>query len=51
MIAAIAMVAHNLHSYLVEKRRALEAWEGLLLEVVGERVRPPNVRELRGSGA
>ncbi|HVX57289.1 MAG TPA: site-specific integrase [Candidatus Saccharimonadales bacterium] len=38
---------YNRHAYVTEKRSALDRWEGLLLEIVGERVRPSNVKELR----
>jgi integrase len=38
---------YNRHAYVGEKRRALEAWEGLLLEIVGEREPADNVRRLR----
>ena len=34
---------YNRHAYVAEKRRALELWEGLLLEIVGERIRPTNI--------
>ena len=34
---------YNRHAYVAEKRRALEAWEGLLLDIVGEQERPSNV--------
>ncbi len=44
--AATTRRHYNLHLYANEKRRALEAWEGLLLEIVGERVRPDNVQRL-----
>ncbi|HEX4197574.1 MAG TPA: site-specific integrase [Caulobacteraceae bacterium] len=42
---------YNRHAYVAEKRRALDAWEGLLLEIVGERVRTSNVSDLRGAAA
>ena len=44
--AAVSREHYDANSYIAEKRRALEAWEGLLLEVVGERVRPSNVAEM-----
>jgi integrase len=36
---------YNRHAYIAEKRRALEAWEALLLEIVGARTRPSNVED------
>jgi len=44
--AAVSREHYDANSYIAEKRRALEAWEALLLEIVGERVRPDNVRQL-----
>ncbi|HWK32121.1 MAG TPA: integrase arm-type DNA-binding domain-containing protein [Hyphomicrobium sp.] len=44
--AAVTLAHYNLHDYAPEKRRALEAWEGLLLEIVGEKMRPDNVRQI-----
>lgn len=44
--AAVTWRHYAQHDFMPEKRRALEAWEGLLLEIVGERVRPSNVAEL-----
>jgi integrase len=41
--AAVTLAHYALHDYAPEKRRALEAWEGLLLEIVGERARAGNV--------
>lgn len=38
--AAVSSAHYDANSYANEKRRALEAWEGLLLEIVGERERP-----------
>jgi integrase len=35
--AAVSMVHYDVNTYAAEKRRALEAWEGLLLRIVGER--------------
>ncbi|WP_296596485.1 site-specific integrase [Phenylobacterium sp.] len=46
--AAVTLRHYALHDYAPEKRRALEAWEALLLEIVGERVRAPNVRVIAG---
>jgi integrase len=44
--AAVTLRHYALHDYANEKRRALEAWEGLLLEIVGDRVRPNNVKPI-----
>jgi integrase len=41
---------YDLYEYLAEKRTALEAWEGLLLAIVGERDRSANVLSFSGSG-
>ena len=50
--AAVSSTHYDANEYLSEKRRALEAWEGLLLEIVGERKRPTNVTPMReGVGA
>jgi integrase len=49
--AAVSSTHYDANAYVTEKRRALEAWEGLLLEIVGERQRPSNLRSLRGGGA
>lgn len=46
--ALVSMIHYDANSYVGEKRRALEAWEGLLLEIVGERPRSNNVRRLHG---
>jgi integrase len=35
---------YNVHLYATEKRRALEAWESLLLETVGEKLPAPKAR-------
>jgi integrase len=45
--AAVSSTHYDVNLYLPEKRRALEAWENLLLEIVGERVRPENVSPMR----
>ncbi len=45
--AVVSGTVYDANSYIAEKRRALEAWEGLLLEIVGERVRPGNVTALK----
>lgn len=47
--ASVSMAHYDTNDYLPEKRRALEAWEGLLLEIVGERKRPNNVAAIRGA--
>jgi integrase len=44
--AAVSVMHYDANDYAPDKRRALEAWEGLLLEIVGERNRPDNVRQL-----
>lgn len=49
--AAVSREHYDANSYIAEKRRALEAWEGLLLEIVGERLRPTNVRSMQGGGS
>jgi integrase len=41
--ATVTMRHYALHDYATEKRRALEAWEGLLLKIVEERERPSNL--------
>jgi integrase len=43
--AAVSSKHYDVNTYAQEKRKALEAWEGLLLEIVGERARPTNVRQ------
>lgn len=45
--AAVSSAHYDANEYLPDKRRALEAWEGLLLEIVGERERPSNVTPIR----
>lgn len=49
--AAVSALHYDVNFYLPEKRRALEAWENLLLEIVGEKVRPENVEPMRGAVA
>lgn len=49
--ASVSFIHYDTNEYLPEKRRALEAWEGLLLEIVGERARPENVTALREGAA
>jgi integrase len=48
--ASVSREHYDANSYASEKRRALEAWEALLLEIVGERIRSSNVEPLRGVG-
>lgn len=45
--AAVSSLHYDLNAYVAPKRAALLAWEALLLEIVGERPRPNNVRELK----
>ena len=35
--AAVTLAHYAIYDYAPEKRRALEAWEALLLQIVGER--------------
>lgn len=49
--ASVSAVHYDVNLYMAEKRRALEAWEGLLLEIVGERVRASNVLQINGATA
>ena len=49
--AAVSAAHYDVNEYLPEKRRALEAWEGLLLEIVGERERASNVSSFKGAVA
>jgi integrase len=44
--SAVSSAHYDANSYLAEKRKALCAWEDLVLEVVGERPRASNVRVL-----
>jgi integrase len=44
--AAVSSRHYDANQYVSEKRAALTAWEDLLLEIVGERTRPDNVRRL-----
>lgn len=46
--SAVSSAHYDANTYATDKRRALEAWEGLLLEVVGEKARPSNVAKLYG---
>lgn len=47
--AAVSSAHYDVNEYVGEKRRALEAWEGLLLEIVGEGPRPSNIANIRGA--
>jgi integrase len=47
--AAVSSRHYDVNTYAAEKRRALQAWEDLLLEIVGERARPSNVSAMRGA--
>ncbi len=49
--AMVTMTTYARHDYASEKRLALTAWADLLLEVVGEKARPSNVKPLRGGAA
>jgi len=44
--AAVSGRHYDANTYVTEKRAALQAWEDLVLEIVGERPRPTNVRKL-----
>lgn len=46
--AMVSSVHYDANSYLVEKRRALQVWSDVLLEIVGECERPSNVTAIRG---
>ena len=43
--SAVSMIHYDTNEYVAEKRRALEEWEGLLLEIVGERPPRSNIRQ------
>ena len=45
--AAVSSKHYDVNTYAAEKRAALTAWEGLVLEIVGERRRPDNVTEIK----
>lgn len=47
--AKVTLTTYALHDFASEKRLALTAWEGLLLEILGLRARPSNVKPLRGA--
>lgn len=46
--ALVTLTTYALHDFVREKRSALTAWEGLLLEIVQGEVRSSNVAMLRG---
>jgi integrase len=48
--ASVTLENYTVYDFVPEKRQALAAWEALLLEIVGERVRPPNVLAMAGVG-
>ena len=48
--AAVTLAHYNLHDYAPEKRKALEGWQDLLREIVGEVARPENVRRFGARG-
>lgn len=48
--SAVSMLHYDANEYVSEKRRALAAWEDLLREIVGEKVRDSNVKQLRAAG-
>jgi integrase len=45
--AMVTMTTYARHDYAAEKRAALVAWADLLLEMVGEKIRPSNVKPMR----
>lgn len=47
--AAVSVLHYDVNEYVPEKRRAVEAWTALLLEIVGERKRPDNVQPMKGA--
>lgn len=47
--AAVTAAHYDANTYVAEKRRALAAWEDLLLEVAGERPRKSNVHLLQAA--
>lgn len=49
--AVVSSAHYDTNEYAAEKRRALEAWEGLLLELVGERSWAGNVPHLHNADA
>jgi integrase len=49
--AVVSARHYDANTYIAEKRRALAAWEGLLLEIVGEKARPSNVHPIGEAAA
>lgn len=47
--AVVSSAHYDRNTYLPEKRAAMAAWEGLLLEIVGERTPADNVTRLRSA--
>jgi len=47
--AAVTQAHYNLHDYAQEKRRALQGWADLLMEIVGERAQSSNVARLEAA--
>jgi integrase len=47
--SAVSLAHYDANSYASEKRRALEAWENLLLTIAGEREAPDNLIRLGGA--
>jgi len=45
--AAVTAAHYDANQYVAEKRRAIEAWADLVLEIVGDQARTPNVTTLR----
>lgn len=45
--ATVSSKHYDANEYVAEKRRGLEAWEALLLEIVGEKPREDNIRAIR----
>ena len=46
--AAVTLTHYAVYDYAPEKRRALEAWSALLLEIVGEQQRPAKLLAIHG---
>jgi len=46
---ATVTAIYDRNEYLAEKRTALAIWEGVLLEIVGEKARPANIIQMRSS--
>ncbi len=49
--AAVSMLHYDANDYATEKRRALEAWEALLMEIVTGKPRASNIQSLKGAVA